>query len=121
MVMADGWGSKVVFRLRKLPSHISNPRDAAALLGQAFSIPTDQVVIFSLTDTLDRWEDPPSKILTLQLNSRPQCLGDTKASDTSEWPIPVPSGKPNEMIILDTHFKGITVLSSPAPDKHHVE
>jgi len=111
----------VVYRLRKLPSCISDPRDAASLLSQAFSVPTDQITIFSLADTLDRWEDPPSKVLTLQLKCRPECLGDTKANDTSEWSIQIPRGKPNEMMILDTYFKGMTVLSSPPPDKHHAE
>ena len=120
--MADGWNSKVVFRLRRLPAHISNLADATALLINAFSLPTDHVTIFSLAeDTSDIWEDPPRKVATLQLKSRPPCLGSAKSTDTLESSIRVPGGELHDMMILDSHFRGMTVLSSPRTDQHHTE
>lgn len=123
IAMADGWSSKVVFRLRKLPSHISDLSDAQTLLSDAFSIPADHITVFSLAeDTSDRWEDPPPKVATIQLKSPPPCLGAAiKSTDNSEWPIRVPGGEPNDVMILDSHFRGMTVLCSPRPDKHHTE
>ena len=108
--------------MRKLPARISDLPDVAALLSKAFSISTDDIVVSSLAETSDRWENPPSKVVTLQLKTRPQCLGDAKKPiDNSEWSIPVPGGQPNEVMLLDTHFRGMTVLCSPPSDKHHTE
>jgi len=120
MADTEGWSRKV-FRLRQVPGHVSGPLAATSLLSEALSIPRDHITIFSLATTLNRWEEPPSKVATLQLKSVPKYLADSSTGNGSEWSIPVPGGKPNEMFILDTHFNGMTVLNDPVLGKHLVE
>ncbi|KAK0645794.1 hypothetical protein B0T16DRAFT_492873 [Cercophora newfieldiana] len=121
MADIEGW-SRRVFRVRQLPGRVSDRPAAAALLSNALSLPTDHITIFSLATTSDRLEDPPSKVATLQLKSVPKCLEGANARKGSEWSIPVPgSGEPSEVFILDTHFKGFTVLSSPISEEHRFD
>ncbi|KAK5989024.1 hypothetical protein PT974_10522 [Cladobotryum mycophilum] len=105
-----------VFRLRKLPNHVSTPHHVAHLLNQALGIAADHVTIQSIARTSDRWEASPSKVATLQFKSIPECLHPQR----QEWEIAL-SDPPEHKIILDTHFEGFTVLNDVAPSQHHAD
>lgn len=109
-----------VFRLSQIPHRVSDRPEAAELLAAALDIPADQIVVYSLATTCVRWETPPSKVATLQLKSIPVCLRN-KLTD-KEWPIPVRGAPPSEgLLLLDTHFQGMTVLNDVAAANHHAE
>lgn len=115
MASVKEWVRKV-FRLRYIPNRISNLDDAASLLGDALGIPAGHVIVYSIAPTLERVISP-SKEATLQLKSVPGRLQQTMTND--EWLIPIPGARaPGEVMILDTHFRDMTVLSDV--DKAHV-
>ncbi|KAK0714484.1 hypothetical protein B0H67DRAFT_553198 [Lasiosphaeris hirsuta] len=121
MAMGDDWGRRV-FRLRNLPSTISSATEAASLLGAALGIPVDHVIICSLAKTSNKWEVPPSSVATLQLATVPAFVHKTVAG-REEWSIPL-AGRDrgrNDVLILDTHFRGMTVLHDPEPGRHEAD
>jgi aminopeptidase-like protein len=115
---AQGWDRKV-FRLRKLPSHISSLAETANILSRALSLPIDDIVVYSIGRTTDIWEVPPFKVATLQLKSIPTFLRDRLAEN--EWSIPTTSNLPIDDLLLDTHFEGLTALNDVDPAKHSAE
>ncbi|KAH6640664.1 hypothetical protein F5144DRAFT_105787 [Chaetomium tenue] len=115
---AQGWDRKV-FRLRKLPSHISSLAETADILSRALSLPIDDIVVYSIGRTTDIWEVPPFKVATLQLKSIPTLLRDRLAED--EWSIPTTSNLPIDDLLLDTHFEGLTALNDVDPAKHSAD
>jgi hypothetical protein len=111
--------SRPVFRLRKIPNRISELAEAAQLLGDALAVPFNTIIIFSLAETSDRYEIPPSKVATLQLTSVPSCI--TNDPHCDEWEVPIPGGSHSDVLLLDTHFQGLTALNDVDPAKHRVE
>ncbi|CAH0057183.1 unnamed protein product [Clonostachys solani] len=65
------WTQKV-YRLRKLPHHITSAEEAAELLSKALDVLAVDAVVYSLANTCNRLESPPSKVATLQLKSSPR-------------------------------------------------
>lgn len=111
------WLQKV-YRLRKLPNWISSHEEVAQIVSKALRIAPEDVVIYSLARTSDKWENPPSKVGTLQLRALPELLrGDPKLD---EWEVLI-SQQNGDKLILDTHFRGLTVLNDVEPIKHHSE
>lgn len=93
--------------------------EAASLISTALGIPLDNTVIRSLATASNQWESPPSKIVTLQLNSIPGWLQDD-SRERQEWEISfteAPAGK----LILDAHFEGLTVLNDVDRQLHRTE
>lgn len=115
---AEEW-TRRVFRLRKLPNYISSRTEAARLLGEAVGLPADHVVVYSLANTCDIWDTPPSKVATLQFRAVPSCLREARSDD--EWTVLAPGSDPSEALILDTHFKGMTALNDVEPVCHKTE
>ena len=116
--MGSNWEAKV-FRLRSLPTDIQAPADVSKLLSTALGIPADHVSVCSLATTCNKWEVPPSKVATLQLKSAPR--PPPRAISDDEWSFPLPGGRTDQVLLLDTHFRGLTVLNDPEPGKHEVE
>ncbi|KAH6617141.1 hypothetical protein F5144DRAFT_541013 [Chaetomium tenue] len=116
--MTKDW-SRPVFRLRKIPNGISNPAEAAQLLSGALAIPVKSITIFSLAETSNRYEVPPSKVATLQLTSVPSCI--SKAPNDDEWEVLIPEGSHNDVLLLDTHFRVMTALGDVEPAKHRAD
>lgn len=112
---APGWTQRV-FRLRGLPSNISSPQDAANLLGEILSLSSGQIIIYSLAKTCNKW-GPLSKVATVQFKSVPPILD--LETTSSEWTFPIRGDK--EVLILDSHFKGMTVLNDVETKKHRAE
>ncbi|KAH8895466.1 hypothetical protein GQ53DRAFT_715140 [Thozetella sp. PMI_491] len=110
--------SQRVLRLRKLPGRITRPREVAKLLGEALGIVSEHIIIYSLATTYDRWENPPSKMATLQLMSVPECMQQNPRGQ--QWEVPLP-GAPGGTLILDAHFEGWTVLNDVEPSKHRTD
>lgn len=109
--------SRTVFRLRKLPNHVRDKDTAASLVATALSFDVNNIAIFSLANTSDIWENPPSRVATLQLSSLPDRL--LHAQGDNEWQIPLPGGNPDDFLFLDIHFKGLTALNDVDPSSEH--
>ncbi|KAK4454860.1 hypothetical protein QBC34DRAFT_433106 [Podospora aff. communis PSN243] len=114
---ASGWDRKV-FRVRRLPDRISTPAAVSNLLSRQLKLPSDHVVVHSVARAAEIFGEP-LRTATLQMKSIPRCLEQALASD--EWLIPVGGNDPAEVLVLDTHFEGITVLHDPAPGKHQAD
>lgn len=108
---ASDWYRKV-FRLRKLPDNVSTPAAVASLLSSVLNLPHDHVVVHSVARAAEIFE-VPSRAATLQMKSVATCLEQSLVDN--EWSLPTANGN---VLVLDTHFKGITVLHDPAPGKH---
>ncbi|KAK3346492.1 hypothetical protein B0T25DRAFT_520895 [Lasiosphaeria hispida] len=101
------------------PPSVGGREIEAICNSNTLGLPIDHIVIYSLAQTSDRWEIPPSRVATLQA-SVPVPLRGAEAVAKDEWQIPIPGGAPNETLILDTHFKGMTMLSEE-PEQHLVD
>ncbi|KAI9167908.1 Protein SERAC1 [Paramyrothecium foliicola] len=120
--MSESDWTRQVFRLRKLPNRVSSLAEAAGLASAALNIAADHVIVYSLAKTSDHWEVPPTKVATLQLKGVPDCLR-ARMMDR-EWNIAVPQAPlapPSDVLILDTHFEGMTSLSDVDPGKHSID
>ncbi|CAG9950102.1 unnamed protein product [Clonostachys rosea f. rosea IK726] len=115
---SPAWTDKV-FRLRRLPHYVTDGFEAASLISTALGIPLDDTVIRSLATTSNQWESPPSKIVTLQLNSIPGWL-QYDSRERQEWEISFPEA-PGGRLILDAHFEGLAVLNDVDREFHHTD
>ncbi|KAK3290170.1 uncharacterized protein B0H64DRAFT_368987 [Chaetomium fimeti] len=113
---AQDW-HRIVFRIRNLPSHVSSLAEASRLVGRALNIPVEHVLVYSLARTSDIWDDSLCKVATAQFETLPPSLRKTTGED--EWSIPLPEGAPGQVLLLDTHFKGMTVLNDVDPPTTH--
>lgn len=107
-----------VFRLRGIPNDVVSDTEAAKLFSDASGLPLDTILIYSLAKTSNIWE-PPTKVATLQLKSVPSCIQQNSEGD--QWQIPIPGGSHRNVLLLDTHFKGMTALNDVDPAKHRAE
>jgi len=108
------WGRKV-FRLRKLPDETSTPAAVASLLSRILDLPSDHVVVYSVTMAPSVYE-VPSRMATLQMKSVPKSLH--QVVQDCEWTLHMPGENASKVLILDTHFDGMTTLHDPAPTEH---
>jgi hypothetical protein len=97
--------TRTVFRLRRLPNHVSTPAEVAILLGDILDLPSDHVIVYSVARTAEFF-GVPSKVATLQMKSVPVCL--QQSLKNTEWSLPSVGGKAADVLILDSHFEGIT-------------
>ena len=120
LAMGSTWEGKV-FRLRNLPSDIQTRIDVCTLVSTALRVPANHVSVCSLATTCDKWEVPPSKVATVQLRSAPRFPPNVISDE--EWSFARPGLGPDEgsLLLLDTHFRGLTVLNDPKPGKHEAE
>ncbi|KAH6857077.1 hypothetical protein B0I37DRAFT_89683 [Chaetomium sp. MPI-CAGE-AT-0009] len=114
---AKDW-TRTVFRLRRVPNHVSTPAEVASLLSGILNLPSDHVIVYSVAGTAEFFA-APSKVATLQIKSVPACL--QQSLKDNEWELPTAEGKAADSLILDTHFEGITILSDPPPFQHHAD
>ncbi|KAL7895514.1 hypothetical protein HDV64DRAFT_95259 [Trichoderma sp. TUCIM 5745] len=112
---ASDWTQKV-FRLRRLPSSISSREGVVSLLSETLGLPLDHIIVYSLAKTSNQWE-PMSKVATVQFKSIPS---DLRTKDT-EWTFPIPGSLRNEVLILNSHFEGMTVLNDVDTRNHHAD
>lgn len=61
----------------------------------------------------------PSRTATMQMKSVPACLQHALADN--EWTLPIVGGSPSDVLVLDTHFEGMTILSDPPPSQHYAD
>lgn len=118
--MMDGkdW-HRIVFRVRSIPNRVSDPTEAIKLLSSALKVAADSIVIYSLAKTSNVWEVPPSKVATIQLKSTPSCI--INGPNDDEWEVAIPKGSHDDVLLLDTHFKGMTALNDADPAKYGTE
>ncbi|KAI0843673.1 hypothetical protein F5Y06DRAFT_255526 [Hypoxylon sp. FL0890] len=106
-----------VYRLRTLPMHADRQSAAELLATCVDDLAPHQVRISSLASDVDPWARPPTKTATLTLH-------ETRAasrfnSAPGEWAFPVPGlSKP---LILDCHFRGLTLLNEVAVAEHQYD
>lgn len=113
-ISALDWSRKV-FRLRKLPDEVSTPAAVASLLSCILDLPSDHVVVYSVTTAPSVYE-VPSRMATIQLKSIPARL--QQAVEDCEWMLPMPGQSTSDFLILDTHFDGMSTLHDPVPAEH---
>ncbi|KAK3358669.1 hypothetical protein B0T25DRAFT_72801 [Lasiosphaeria hispida] len=110
---AADWSCKV-FRLRRLPGQVSTPAAVASLLSSVLDLPSDHVVVYSVAWTHEIFMEVPFNVATLQMKSVPLGLQQNLADN--EWLLPIPGrNTADDVLILDTHFEGITILHDPVP------
>lgn len=112
-----GQRERRTYRVRQLPSHVDRHQAVALLarLGPDLG-PATNIQIFSLSSSLNPWEDRPTKTATVCFVRLPAAFD----IDMDEWVLPAQSQLALERdIILDIHFLDFTALSSP--EKHLVE
>ncbi|KAH7329590.1 hypothetical protein B0I35DRAFT_420512 [Stachybotrys elegans] len=117
--MVEPWIAKRVYRLRRLPSTSDLDSTANLLSAVLGNYPICDIRIFSLASSLLAHENPRSKIATLSFRTLPPFLQRRSGSnaDTDEWQIPADSSN-SGVLILDTHFLGMTPLNEVPPTDH---
>jgi len=118
-----------VFRLRQLPNWACTRATAADVIRRALDLPADHVTVCSVAKTSDIWEAPPTRVATLQLRSLPSLVRESR--EAKEWSFPIPaksthassetSSDEDAVLILDSHFEGMTVLNDVDPATHYAE
>ena len=127
----DGIESKV-FRLRQLPSWASTRTAARRLISRALDLASDHVALYSIAQSSDTWEAEPTWVATVQLKKLPSLIKESR--EATEWEIRVSARDPardpgspntgrdeNPILILDSHFEGMTVLNDVDPATHYAE
>jgi len=127
----DGIESKV-FRLRQLPSWASTRTAARRLISRALDLASDHVALYSIAQSSDTWEAEPTWVATVQLKKLPSLIKESR--EATEWEIRVSARDPardpgspntgrdeNPILILDSHFEGMTVLNDVDPAIHRAE
>ncbi|VUC24512.1 unnamed protein product [Clonostachys rosea] len=110
--------SRRVFRLRGLPNRVGDRSEVSQLLSQVMGIPEERVKVCSLAKTCNKWESVPSKVATIRLETTPDCL--SSASHLDQWEFPL-AEQPDQRLILDTHFQGLTTLNDVKEEDHHTD
>jgi hypothetical protein len=109
----DQW-STLVFRVDGLPNSTDSREDVATLLSQKLGdVTADSIHVFSLATTLYSWESSKPKVATVMFARPPGLL---QSVDGDRWEIP--STNPDEHLILDTHFMGMTPLNDVDAARH---
>ena len=107
---------QLTFRLRKCPCSYDQSA-ICELLNRGFpDIQPHDVLIHSLAPTLHRspWEDVPMKTATLTFRELPLKIKKGLMQKQDEWSF----SAGGRVMILDTHFIGMTPLSDINEDKH---
>ncbi|CAH0043437.1 unnamed protein product [Clonostachys solani] len=117
MATRPEWARRV-FRLRGLPNRVGDRSDVSQLLSQVVGIPEERIEVCSLAKTCNNWEPLPSKVATIRLHVIPDCL--SSASHLDQWEFPL-AEEPDQRLILDTHFQGLTALNDVKPEDHHTD
>lgn len=115
---APDW-SKVVFRLQNIPNHVAEKSEAARLAAAALGLSLNQVAIRSLATTTNFFDLEPSRVATVQLKSVPAAIQSNLSEN--QWSFPLPGTDFAEPLLLDTHFKGMTVLNDVDASMHRAE
>lgn len=107
-------GERKTFRVRQIPHHVDK-ESLPSVLSRLLSCQKDTIRVASLAPSIDSYEIPPTKVATVVFSEWPSDL----ARDKHEW------RKQNEFlpkaIIIDTHFKGFTVLNDVISSEHVAE
>lgn len=115
---AREWPS-VVFRLQNIPNGVTHKSEAASLVAGALGLAIDQVTICSLARTFNFFELESSQVATIQLKSVPAVV--QRNPSEKQWTFPLPNAASGEPLLLDTHFKGMTVLNDVDASLHRAE
>ncbi|KAI1451810.1 hypothetical protein F4805DRAFT_463413 [Annulohypoxylon moriforme] len=102
-----------VYRLRGCPIHLDKSRTAELLSRELGDVAPTDIVIQSLATNLDPWARPPTKVGTLMFRKLPALVREENGND--EWILPVVGLE--KVLILDTHFMGMTPLNEVEHEK----
>lgn len=97
-----------VFRLRQIPL-LMKERDVSSMLEGALGLDHSTIRIFSLARDVNAWI--PTQTATLMFRASSARLDEMMSKTQGEWMISAVNVHPDP--ILDTHFKGLTVLNEP--------
>lgn len=113
----DGHRERRTYRVRQLPPHVDRHQTVALLARLGHDLgPAANIQIFSLSSSLNPWENRPTKTATVCFLRLPAAFD----NDKNEWVLPAQSELALERdIIVDVHFLDFTALNSP--EKHLVE
>lgn len=114
---------RTVFRLSGIPNGVSTTVLVAALVAKSLRVATENVKVYSLATTLNRWERPPSRVATLMLRQTPSLFQKSREGQ-NEWTLESESdesGGGTSIFVLDTHFWGLTPLNDVATKAHNVD
>jgi hypothetical protein len=73
--------------------------------------PSDNVTVCSLSQTLNQWERPPTKVATVVFRDTPTRF----ENDDKEWIIPTKDLGVKGNIVIDVHFLNFTPLNDFVP------
>ncbi|TRX90263.1 hypothetical protein FHL15_008808 [Xylaria flabelliformis] len=101
---------KTVFRLRGLPRSVKSPDDVANLVSKSLGdILAHDVRVFSLATNLGFGNNSPSKVATLMFSTIPSIIRDKNSKN--EWETIIPGPETGHILVLDTHFEGMTTIN----------
>lgn len=106
------------FRVRQIPAYIKEgdlPKLLKGLTG--YVGPTDQIEVFSLASSVDVYESPPAKVATVKFEYTPAAF----LADSDEWIFHREKTFLPYNVIIDTHFRGFTVLNDVTSGNHKLE
>jgi|ERR1700733_5522485 hypothetical protein len=116
----DAQCPKLTFRVRQIPAHCLQFHDLTRLLHYVLDY-RKTIIVRSLASSIDSFENPPTKVATVTFEDRPTALEDPKDPRRSEWFFPSSRTSLPHNIIIDTHFRGFTVLNEVYPERHLLE
>ncbi|KAI5921221.1 hypothetical protein F4810DRAFT_722691 [Camillea tinctor] len=104
----------LTYRLRGCPSNLGSEAIAQLLSRALGNIEASDIQICSLAATLDRFERPPTSIVTLMFTKPPDLI-----KTKNEWTLLVDGVK--DPLTLDTHFLGWTPFNDPKVEQHEFD
>ena len=106
------------YRVRQLPSHIDLHHLPALLISLEDSIgPLENIHIHSLAQSLNAFEDVPTKTATVSFKILPRAFD----NEQTEWVFQTRRLGLRRNIIFDIHFLGFTALNDVDPSMHTLE
>jgi len=112
---------RTVFRLSGIPNGAPTTAAVAALVAKSLGVAIENVKVYSLATTLNPWERPPSRVATLMLRQTPVLFQKSREGQ-NEWMLESDGDELGGVVlVLDTHFWGLTPLNDVASEIHTVD
>jgi hypothetical protein len=96
------------YRVRQIPHHVTEHQLISILITAAKDLgPSENITVRSLSQSLNQWERPPTKVATIVFRDTPTRFD----NDDQEWIIQTTDLGMKANIIIDVHFLNFTPLN----------